>query len=271
MKKLIITMLALAAGATVGYSQGVITIANHNSAFFISTNGSSIGEGTGVASEENVSAFRFDVLDSTVALPQSAANLFLLSNQELWTDSGVTGVSSILHRGGIAAPGAGEYAANWGAPTGSLYSTGPTDWYIVVGWSANLGTTWPTVELNLDDPGFLAGLTSTAWFGTSSVAYNEAGGGPDSLVAVPVLYNSAFTGLAGSGLTSGFDLYPVPEPCTLALAGLGGLSLLLLRVKVVSPCRPGCSTVDSQPGSRSLAFRSARTKDFSRRWCRHPR
>ena len=114
MKKLIITMLALAAGATVGYSQGVITIANYNSAFFISTNGSSIGEGTGVASEENVSAFRFDVLDSTVALPQSAANLFLLSNQELWTDSGVTGTSEFFF----------TEAAYWRPAMANLLQTG---------------------------------------------------------------------------------------------------------------------------------------------------
>ena len=38
-----------------------------------------------------------------------------------------------------------------------------------------------------------------------------------------------------------------------------------LRVKVVSPCCPGCSTVDSQPGSRSFARRNRARQIASQR------
>ncbi|MGA3284794.1 MAG: PEP-CTERM sorting domain-containing protein [Verrucomicrobiota bacterium] len=229
MKKLVLTAIALVAGATLGYSQGNIILVNSVSTFYISTNGTSIGLGTGVAYGPSTSYY-YEVLDSTVVVASTGNQLlFNLANQALWQDSGVSGDSNnSLKKGGIADSPNPVSAAHWGAPTGNDYTTGPTDYYIVVGWSANLGTTWAIAEANLNNNSWQS-LSTTPWFGTSAVAYQEAGGGTDALPAVSVWGSPAQSGLAGAGLTTGFQLLPVPEPSTMVLAGLGGLSLLLFR------------------------------------------
>jgi len=103
---------------------------------------------------------------------------------------------------------------------------------MIVGWSANEGTSWATVvlELNGTEPWPVTGPDS--WFGQTPVAFNYAGGGsglPTPAAAVSVWAGSAATQLPGSGGVSGVILLPIPEPSTMVLAGLGGLSLLLFR------------------------------------------
>jgi hypothetical protein len=102
---------------------------------------------------------------------------------------------------------------------------------MIVGWSANEGTSWATVvlELNGTEPWPVTGPDS--WFGQTPVAFNYAGGGTGAFPpgSVSVWSSSAATGLAGSGGVSGVILLPIPEPSTMVLAGLGGLSLLLFR------------------------------------------
>jgi hypothetical protein len=108
------------------------------------------------------------------------------------------------------------------------WASGTTDSIVMVGWSANLGTTWGVVS-NL-----LATQTSFAdgsFFGVSKTGYiapNAANPG------VTVFTTSAQSyGLPINGLNTQLYALPtgviVPEPTTLALAGLGGLSLLLFR------------------------------------------
>ena len=97
-------------------------------------------------------------------------------------------------------------------------TTAATDEYVMlVGWSSNEGNTWSSVYNELTG----SGLTAGGYFGYSQVGTVLLGltGGPG-----PSMYTSP-------GIITGITMQPtgVPEPSTLALAGLGSLSLLLFR------------------------------------------
>jgi hypothetical protein len=106
--------------------------------------------------------------------------------------------------------------------------TGVGNQFVVAGWSSNVATNglagWLTVsnELSLSTWTTLNNLTG--YFGISQVGTgvgSASSGSPELL----------FTTSSGTGIQLGWNLYvvPVPEPGTLALAGFGGLSLLLFR------------------------------------------
>lgn len=233
MKKLIITSIALVAGVSLGYSQGLITIANSTAAYFISTNNLS-GNGPGNLTVGDAGKiltsglYDYTVLASSTIQGTTDADL---ANSSMWTWTGVTAGNSTT-AGGIGTPNTTTSAAGtFGQPTGASYSTAPTEYYVILGWSVNEGTSWATVSGELANGTLVPG----GYFGVSPVAYNEAGGGPNGLSPTALVSGSSGTGLAGSGLTGGFDLYsvptPTPEPSTIALGVMGAASLLALRRK----------------------------------------
>jgi len=241
MKKLVLTSVVALVGATLVHAQGTISL-NQTQTGTVITNGTSIGGFTGNAA----AGYDYEILDMTstswnslTGNQQTGADALLAnpSDVSLWTDSGVSGAASSLTKGGIAGLGgsAGTSASNWAAPTSSntpggdptaYYTASGYDYYVVVGWSTSLGTTWSAVSSALAS-------ASGGYFGMSSVFYNYAGG--SGLSAPNVFSPSAATQLPGSGTgTTGqvnpmITLLPVPEPTTLALAGLGGISMLFLR------------------------------------------
>ena len=225
MKKLVLTSMAMVLGAVLAHAQGTINI--------ISTVATGETNGTAIAAAGGT-AWDYEVLDMTstayAALSsQQQAGVYALAGNSadlsLWTDSGVSGFGQNLHAGGINSGLSGTAtAANWAAPTSSIagYSSAPSyDYYTVLGWNASAGN-WATVSA------LIAGGGLPTWFGQTGVAYNYAGGNGLSSVA---LFGPSGTGLAGSGglPTVGAVLMNTPEPTTLALAGLGGISMLFLR------------------------------------------
>ena len=243
MKKLVLTCVAALTGATLVHAQGSISLQETTTGTVI-TNGTAIGGGTGNAA----SGYDYEILDMTSTSwnslsgnQQTGADSLLAnpSDVSLWTDSGVSGVAAAVTKGGITGLGGatGSAAQNWAAPTSNLtpggdpsayYTASGYDYYVVVGWSTSLGTTWSTVSSALAS-------ASSGYFGMSSVFYNYAGG--SGLGAPNVFSPSTTTSLPGSGTGSGpvqpeltlMAITVVPEPTTLALAGLGGISMLFLR------------------------------------------
>jgi hypothetical protein len=120
---------------------------------------------------------------------------------------------------------AGNYATNSGVAAGRFlggtqtvngWAPGTTVFYEVAGWSSSLGATW--------NPAWLLGnFTTPGFFGISSSASGAAGGGNPPAPTLPLF--------GGTGITSGFNLAPVgvPEPSSMALAGLGAAALLIFR------------------------------------------
>jgi len=103
-------------------------------------------------------------------------------------------------------------------------AAGGTAAILIRGWSANLGQNWAEASANLAILGGYAG--------SSAVAPNFLLGGDGGLGFIqpsPVFGGSS--GIVPAGVNNGFTLtyFPVPEPSSMVLAGLGAASLLLFR------------------------------------------
>jgi len=214
MKKLVLTLGVVAGLAGTTFAQGYITVtgtqqSSTNTAAVLSgayTGGAAGGTVTASGQAVN-SAFLLEVL--TAVSPNSTA---LFGNATLggWLDTGIAGGNNGF--AGRLVAGSGLQANN--APTGSSQS------WLVVSWSANLGN-WATVSAELANGSF----STPGYVGWSLVGSLAAGAAPPSP-------SPSLTG-AGNPIPTGWSMLavPVPEPATIALAGLGGLSLLALRRK----------------------------------------
>jgi len=220
MKKLL-TILALASAATFVHAQGTVIFNNASALYFNSTNATLIG---GTIGKTATTALGFDYAVLIANYGSGAPTNNPLN--AAWSGAVLTGNNYSLLAGGIAGQGGagGAPVAGWGVP-GANYTDGTEKYYMIVGWSSNLGTTWATVSGNLAS-NWATPWVGNAFFGTSAIGFGYAGGGTFSLPA-PSLFGVT-TGMPG-GLTSGFQLMVVPEPTTIALAGLAGVSLLLFR------------------------------------------
>ena len=224
MKKLL-TILAVASVATLAYAQGTVILQNGNALYLVSTNGAP-GEALAGPTAKTALGFDYAVLIANYGGPVPNSSPL----DAAWSAPVLTGVNFAITAGGISGQGgpSGAAATGWGAPTAGQYTDGTEKYFLIVGWSSNLGTTWGTVSADLAS-GWATLPGTYAFFGTSAIGFGFTGGGPSPGLPAPSLFNPT-PGMPG-GLTSGFDLnyIVVPEPTTIALAGLGGLSLLLFR------------------------------------------
>jgi len=235
MKK-ILTFTALAVGLLASYGQGTLKVYNISATYAISTNtGTSIfagGTQTGgtsgkLALPATGNLYYFALLAAPYSPSTTTTNPSTFAGLS-GSFVAVAGISNSTVAGGISGPGgnAGSAVTGWAAPTDANYNTAAEMNYILVGWSANLGATWASIATQL-----AGGWGGNGYFGVSSLGYGYSGGGPNSL-PTPSIWS--VTTAEPGGLTTGFSLYAVapagvPEPSTLALAALGGASLLLFR------------------------------------------
>lgn len=193
MKKLA-AMLCMSVMATGAFAQGLINFAN-NPATLISTQpaGQQAAAMTGAAG-----SYLFGLLISS-------------SQTGPFTFAGVYGTNLVNSTGGRLSGGNGIAVNGW-AP-------GVTMFYEMVGWASSAGVTYNNAWVKADGT---VGARPTDFFGISAIGSGAAGGGPNSLPTLQLFQGA-------SGIPSGFTLTPVPEPTSMALAGLGAAALLIFR------------------------------------------
>ncbi len=245
MKKLALTIISAMVVTGAAFAQGYVNWAPAIADVSFQTNttaysplfgGGSTGAGTvGLTEATTGGAFDYALLTSTAVLS---------TDTSVWdgtwtgaagnTGTAMTGGNSTgLSHGGVAAA-----TVNGQSGTGVQVSwaNGTTQSVVLVGWSVNLGTSWASVSnlLSALASGNAAPIAAqlngaAGLFGETSIGdVNPAASSPGN-----TMFASSSTPLSSGtpifSLNTPLYLIPVPEPTTLALAGLGGLALAMFR------------------------------------------
>jgi len=224
MKKFILSSVVVAA-ASGAFAQGVVSFQNNSaSGSQISVN-STPGSTTATKTlGANNYYYEFFYSLTSVATVNGSASAIIPPSTPLaagtfgiqaagFTDSGLEAASTAT---------AGRVLGTLNASIAAL-SAGSSYTGFVIGWSANIGSTFSALQSFLASPSSTIGGNPT-YVGESAVGTFTAGGGSTPVPNV----------LATSPAIPGFILgqvNAVPEPSSIALAALGGLSLLGLRRK----------------------------------------
>jgi len=235
MKKTVLATLLAVGVSSLGFAQGYVTWNASPGQFVIGQTNSTVysglsgavggGQSTGSGTVGNTvggatSLYYYDLLVSTADSASPTAMADLSAN---WSDTG------LMMTNGPAANGRLNPSTPISAGAVSWSGSGAEE-FMLVGWSANLGTTYATV---LNELNHWNGSLANAFFGESSAASIV----PSSTSTAGVtLFGSAVSGLisnTGASPMELFELQPtiIPEPGTMALAVLGGASMLLFRRK----------------------------------------
>jgi len=236
MKK-IITTIAISGIAFLTFAQGTVNWVAPVTAFigqtnatvystFVSSTGSPVGGTSGNTVGGGTSLFYYELLVSA-SVSSVPTTLSTLTNN--WLDTGLQATNGPSANGRISMMGSSSQAiaANWPAST--------VENLIMVGWSADLGTTYAAMLGNLSNwaifSGTLAGAPAYFGVGTSVGSLASQSGNPGVTV-----FGSNAGQVNDTGTAMQMDLLSpaaVPEPTTMALAALGGASLLLFRRRKV--------------------------------------
>jgi hypothetical protein len=236
MKKILTVAGCLAFGA-MSYGQGVVVFNSNNLGVLTNTavsqyNGGNQTGGTSGKTAITAGGFYYALFVQTYtgSLSSSATNpvangwsLATSSGTPIIATNGTSGpqTGSILGPGGVG----GVAIDGLALPSGGTYDTSGRDYFLIVGWSSSLGSSWSQVQNQLLSGNWLA----NGFFGVSAIG-NTYAGGANSLTPQTLFSSNAQT-IAGVGAFTLYSVSPVPEPSTLVLAGLGGLSLLAFRRK----------------------------------------
>jgi hypothetical protein len=202
-----LSILALVASVSFGYSQGTVNFTEFDSRYAVSTNSNFGGFGP-TSTVANSYYYALLIQPYTEGSPVPTSNPFDPS----WSFSGAMATNNTSFAGGI----------NGGIQAIAGWTPGATMYVEVVGWSANMATTFQQFEVMVES----GDLNYGDYFGYSVVGRVVSGG----LIvggAPPGPANPLF---GSTAISSGFVLTsPIPEPTTIALIGLGGLGLAMIR------------------------------------------
>jgi len=221
MKKIIVA-IGLAAVVISSHAQGIVLLSNTGGSK-ISTNAVSGGAAAGLtgasASAANIS-FYYALYVSSGTAGITAGGVVGTNGSYAfnsgWTFAGMATNSSA----GRLASASLDAAGNTMLPTG--FAGGNLVNYVIVGWSSSIGSTVNALTTWYGANGL---VSSTGWVGESAMG-SQTPGIEGSTGATPLFGASPLIG----GFTLG-EVNAVPEPGTLALAALGGASLLMFRRK----------------------------------------
>ena len=226
MKKIIAIVALAAAAASSSYAQGLVLFANNNQAK-ISTNSVAGGAASG-ATSGTAGSFYYALFYSTgqTTVGGSAASFAGTNstgtyafNAAGWSNAGLLGTNGVTT--GRFASSINVDAGNNSTVTGLAQVANAQ--FVIIGWSANIGNTLSALQ------SYLANPTVQGFFGESAVSGTITTGNGSSQATPGLMGNTGSPVIAA--FTLGVVDGAVPEPGTMVLAGLGGLSLLAFRRK----------------------------------------
>jgi hypothetical protein len=236
MKKTLATLALTVAVVSSGLAQGFVIFSNPGnekistnsvvgggSAGNISANGGTVGSTYYFALFYSASATTVSGSSAAVA---GAGNYVV--NDGSWTfdnpSSGQAGGFTFGPGYATNLTSSGQFASEFidGSQNGTLVPFTTAAQFVVVGWSGAIGSTIGALQ------SYLANPTFTAWVGESAVSGSITPGNPNASPATtpPNLFGTSSPQMTKFLLG---EIAPVPEPTTIALASLGGLSLLAFR------------------------------------------
>ena len=237
MKKLALTIICALATTGAALAQGWVSFSTPGNAFTAATNatafsplfggGLNVGGTTGITAGSAATGLVYDYTLLFQANNNNPTDTHVWDGT--WTDTGLTATNTAT-LGRAQASGASGLMDLHG--TFPQWANGTTNAIVMVGWSANLGTSWAQVSAELATAAlsgnrFTNGSPNDLFFGESNFGFiNPNAGSPGAL-----LFGVSATpnGLPIMSLATQLYLLPVPEPTTVALIGLGGLALLAFR------------------------------------------
>jgi hypothetical protein len=234
MKKIILTMTAVAVAAT-AFAQGFVNFSPGTFSVTTNTSVSPFVGGTGTGGTSGVTATTANgFYYALLYVPQVSPGVGSYTGS-LPTDTNAFDATGLNWQfGGIISTNSSTAGRVLGQGTGVNvdglvgWGNGETNYFMLVGWSANLGDNWTTVSNELANPALLQSISGPIYFGNTAIGFeNPSAAAP----GISLFGSTANAGGQPIVIANGMPLYliPVPEPTTVALAGLGGLSMLLFR------------------------------------------
>jgi len=222
MKKIIVTIGVAALVASTTYAQGLVVFGNNNFSK-VSTNSAVNGAAAGVAAGASSFYYALFYSQSSTTIGGSGnafagTNSAYAFNASGWSSASLIATNSGAVGGRFASTSSDSLLNSTVTGLGTVQTAN----FVVMGWSANIGNTVAALQAYLANP------TVLGWVGESAVSGSIVTGNGTSQTT-PTLF-----GNTGSPVMPGFTLgevVPTPEPGTLALAALGGASLLMFRRK----------------------------------------